>query len=99
MTVKMLEDIAGKIVQLLPKPDLLPEHTLAKVITIEEKTRELVQRIQGRISGSFEKVISAKDKVELIVGFLAILELIKQGFFEAEQKQVFGEVELRKTAG
>ena len=99
MTVKMLEDIAGRIVQLLPKPDLLPEHTLAKVITIEEKTRELVQRIQGRISGSFEKVISAKDKVELIVGFLAILELIKQGFFEAEQKQVFGEVELRKTAG
>lgn len=98
VSVSLLHKITEKILDSLPKPDLLPEHTLAKILTIEEKTRELVGRIQSRLYGSLEKVISAKNKAELIVGFLALLELMKQGFFEVEQKNLFGEVELRKTA-
>lgn len=94
----ILYKLASKIIETFPKPDLLPRRTLAKVITIEQKSRELVNRIQDRLSGSLEKVISAKDKLELIVGFLALLELIKQGFFEIEQKGLFGEVELKRAA-
>lgn len=97
ITVQILKTLVLKIIDSIPKPDLLPERALAKVITIEEKTRELVGRIQNRISGSLEKVISAKDKVELIVGFLAILELIKQGFFDFDQNKPFGDVELKKS--
>ena len=96
-TAGSLKTMILGILVALPKPDLLPQHTLAKVITIEEKTRELIGRIRDRLSGPLEKVISAKDKVELIVGFLALLELVKQGFFEIEQKNAFGEVELKKT--
>lgn len=97
-TIGTLHKLVQNLVALLPKQELLPEKTLAKVITIEQKSRDLIDRIQNRLSGSLEKVISAKDKVELIVGFLAILELIKQGFFEFEQKNVFGEVELKRVA-
>ena len=97
ITSIILKSFVVKIIDAIPKPDLLPERALAKVITIEEKTRELIGRIQDRLSGPLEKVISAKDKVELIVGFLAILELIKQGFFDVEQKHVFGEVELKRA--
>ncbi|MEK7566554.1 MAG: segregation/condensation protein A [Patescibacteria group bacterium] len=93
----VLRSLVSKIIDSIPKPDLLPEHTLAKVITIEEKTKELINRIQDQLSGPLKKVISAKDKVELIVGFLALLELIKQGFFEVEQKGLFGDVELKKA--
>lgn len=92
-----LERIAKLLIETLPRPDLLPEKTLAKIITIEQKSRELVNRIQEHFSGPLERIISAKDKSELIVGFLALLELIKQGFFSAEQKGLFGEVELRKA--
>ncbi len=95
----LLYKLARNIIELLPKPDVLPQKTLAKVITIEQKSRDLIARIQDRLSGPLDKVISAKDKVELIVGFLAILELIKQGFFDFEQKGVFGEVELKRVAG
>ena len=98
INASVLRALILKIIDSIPKPDLLPERTLAKVITIEEKTRELVGRIQDRLSGSLEKVISAKDKLELIVGFLAILELIKQGFFDFDQKKPFGDVELKKAS-
>ncbi|QQG46265.1 MAG: segregation/condensation protein A [Candidatus Niyogibacteria bacterium] len=97
VTISLLQKLAGRIIDTLPKTDLLLERTLVKVITIEEKTRELMGRIQNRLSGSLEKIISAKDKIELIVGFLALLELIKQGIFEIEQKSPFGEVELKKA--
>jgi len=99
MGAGLLFKLAGNIIESLPKPDILPEKTLAKVITIEQKSRDLINRIQDRLSGSLEKVISAKDKVELIIGFLAILELIKQGFFDFEQKGAFGEVELKRVTG
>ncbi len=94
----ILYKLVSAIIATFPKPDLLPRRTLAKVITIEQKSREIINRIQDRLSGSLEKVISAKDKLELIVGFLALLELIKQGFFEIEQKGLFGEVELKRAA-
>src|SRR3989344_4166142 len=99
MDAGLLYKLARHIIESLPKPDILPEKTLAKIITIEQKSRDLINRIQDRLSGPLEKVISAKDKVELIVGFLAILELIKQGFFDFKQEGVFGEVELKRVVG
>jgi len=99
MGADLLFKLARHIIESLPKPDILPEKTLAKIITIEQKSRDLINRIQDRLSGPLEKVISAKDKVELIVGFLAILELIKQGFFDFKQEGVFGEVELKRVVG
>src|SRR3989344_3811222 len=60
ITPIILKSFVVKIIDAIPKPDLLPERALAKVITIEEKTRELIGRIQDRLSGPLEKVISAK---------------------------------------
>jgi chromatin segregation and condensation protein Rec8/ScpA/Scc1 (kleisin family) len=37
--------------------------------------------------------------VELIVDFLAVLELIKTGFLEARQAEAFGEIELLRRDG
>ena len=85
ITPAILSSMLAGILDALPKPDLLPKRALAKVITIEEKTRELINRIQNHLSGPLEKVILAKDKIELILGVLAM-----------EQKNIFGEVELKR---
>ncbi|MCH7883289.1 segregation/condensation protein A [Patescibacteria group bacterium] len=92
-----LHFLLRRIVESFEPKDSLPEKTLTQVISIEEKTRDLINRLSGRVFGSLESIISGKDKAELIVGFLAILELMKQGFFEISQKDIFGEVELRKV--
>jgi segregation and condensation protein A len=97
INVNFLQKVQKRLLDSFPVPDLLPEKTLVKIITIEQKARDIINRIQSRIFGTLEKIISAKDKSELIVGFLALLELIKQGFIEIEQKSLFGEVEMKKN--
>ncbi|MEK7599256.1 MAG: segregation/condensation protein A [Patescibacteria group bacterium] len=97
INIEFLREIQKRLIDSFPVPDLLPQKTLAKIITIEQKARDIISRIQSRIFGTLDKIISAKNKSELIVGFLAILELIKQGFLDVEQKNLFGEVEIKKN--
>jgi segregation and condensation protein A len=61
-------------------------------VTLREKIRELYERLQG-----FREAIAFSDlfpplasRVELIVTFLALLELIKSGMLRAFQREVFG---------
>jgi segregation and condensation protein A len=67
------------------------EVTLERV-TLRERMRELYERLQGvreavPFSALFTPFVS---RVELIVTFLALLELIKSGMLRAYQREVFG---------
>jgi chromatin segregation and condensation protein Rec8/ScpA/Scc1 (kleisin family) len=42
-------------------------------------------------------IATAKDKTEVIVTFLALLELIKQRILTVEQEQIFSEIIIKKT--
>ena len=49
-------------------------------------------------SSVIKQSIVAKEKVDVIVSFLAILELSKQRLISLEQKGLFGEINIRRTA-
>ncbi|MBI2024253.1 segregation/condensation protein A [Candidatus Giovannonibacteria bacterium] len=85
------------LVKTFPKISELPEKTIEKVISIEEKMIELVGRISSRIKSSFNDIVGSNNKVDVIVGFLAVLELIKQGTLLVKQDRHFGEIELEKN--
>src|SRR5699024_757358 len=52
----------------------------------------------GRIS--FRRLTASfADRIEVIVRFLAVLELYKQGFVDLEQTERFGEIEVEWTGG
>jgi chromatin segregation and condensation protein Rec8/ScpA/Scc1 (kleisin family) len=38
---------------------------------------------------------SAKDKIEVVVSFLAMLELVKQRLIHVEQEELFSEIHLK----
>ena len=40
---------------------------------------------------------SAKDKIEIIVSFLAMLELVKQRIISVEQSKIFSEIKISKN--
>lgn len=73
----------------MPKKVLLPEVEVRKVVSIEEMIEKLTQRIKQTLSVSFKdfggKVTTREEKVTLIIGFLAMLELIRQGIIQAIQ--------------
>lgn len=65
-------------------------------ISIEEKISELLSIL--KMSGSLkllEYLENLNSLEEIIVTFLAILEMIRSGFITAKQKKEFGEIEIR----
>lgn len=81
----------------LPRKEILPQALVTKTISLEEKIKELTSRLQEKVNLCFSDMMQAGcDKLELIVDFLAILELIKRGFAAAAQNRNFGEIQINK---
>lgn len=81
----------------LPKKEILPQTLVVKTISLEEKIKELTSRLQEKVNLCFSDMAQTGcDKVELIVNFLAMLELIKRGFAIAAQNKNFGEIQINK---
>jgi segregation and condensation protein A len=82
----------------LEKEEKLPEARVRPTFTIEEIMDSLTKRVQSALTLSFKEFTgNAKEKVEVIVSFLALLELVKQGAVEAAQQSVFGEINISNT--
>lgn len=96
LTVDLFSRIASSVIKAFPEPPTLPERALLRTISIEERARDILDRIGERLSGSLASVVGGADAVETIVGFLAVLELMKQGLFEIKQKTPFGDVEVKR---
>jgi len=77
----------------------LPEARVKPLVTIEEMMDQLAKRVQSAMTLSFNEFSkSTKEKIEVIVSFLALLELVKQGAVAAEQYDQHGDIRLRHTA-
>ncbi|MBI4059509.1 segregation/condensation protein A [Candidatus Giovannonibacteria bacterium] len=96
LKISDLEKALADLVKAFPKLSLLPQKTLEKVVSIEEKMVELVSRLSERLKSSFHDLVKSKNKLDVIVGFLALLELVKQGALLVKQEERFGKIELRK---
>lgn len=85
------------------KVNNLPEVEVRKVINIDEVINSLSDRIEKAINLSFRefsKSHGAKDegeaKVHVIVSFLAMLELVREGIIDVIQNASFGDIEINK---
>lgn len=97
MDANVLEKVFSRILAEIPKKDKLAEERVREVITLEQKIDELKISLQQRIETNFKNLTqNAKDKTEIIVTFLAILELFKERIINLEQKEIFGEITISK---
>ncbi|MFZ3044124.1 MAG: ScpA family protein [Minisyncoccia bacterium] len=77
----------------------LPEARVKPMVTIEEMMDRLAKRVQSAMTLSFKDFHGGtKEKVEVIVSFLALLELVKQGAVAAEQHETHGDIRISHTA-
>jgi segregation and condensation protein A len=85
-TARMFETLRN-ILARIPKTESIPQATLKKVVSLEEMIDTLSRRVTEKLKMTF-KDFSAEhkgEKVNVIVSFLALLELVKQGVVEANQ--------------
>jgi segregation and condensation protein A len=81
----------------LKELDALPKAKLKEAISIQEKIDHLRDSLSSRIETKLSDLLkSAKNKGEVIITFLALLELIKQRIFVADQEALFTEVVIKK---
>ena len=70
----------------MPKKVFMPEVEVRQVVSIEEMIDKLTERIKSAVQMSFKKNFGG-NKIETIVGFLAMLELIRGGILDANQEE------------
>lgn len=96
LTAEDLTKTFSKILGEIPAIDKLEKELIEEVLTLEEKIEHLQITLRERAETSFaELVAEAKDKIEVVVSFLAMLELVKQKIIHVEQGELFSEIKLR----
>jgi len=84
----------------LPTKEITPKAIVRKVVSLDEMINRLSDRIQNALKVSFKEfsgksnIISREKKVEVIVSFLAMLELVKQGIIDAMQEEKFSDIRM-----
>jgi segregation and condensation protein B len=73
----------------------LPRGMVKNTISIQEKIQHIRDLIQKNLEVKFHTIVSrAKNKVEIVVHFLAVLELLKHGHIIVKQEEIFGEINI-----
>lgn len=86
-----------QVLKRLPVVEKLSEETVREVITLQEKIKDLQKNLAKKAKLNFETTLKdASSKTDIIVSFLAILELSKQRIIWIEQREMFGKITLNK---
>ena len=91
-------DALGRV----PKKVFLPEVEVKKVMSIEEMISKLTERIEKTLEMNFKDFAGVaktkEERVVVIIGFLAMLELVRQGILHAVQENNFEDIIIKKQA-
>jgi segregation and condensation protein A len=106
ITVKNMSSSILSVITNIPKEkEKLPEVEVKKIINIDEIINSLTDRIQNAMNLSFKEFTrssGAKDqeeaKVHVIISFLAMLELVREGIIDVIQNSSFGDIEINKQS-
>lgn len=80
LTVSRIRSAAQAIIDALPKADKIPQAVIATIISLEEAIERLSQRINDGLRTSFKQFAGGEtSKMDVIVTFLAVLELARRG--------------------
>jgi segregation and condensation protein A len=104
LTTNILAISANDVLSRVPKEEVLPEVRVRKIVTIEEMLFSLTERIAQSAKISFKEwrnSVGGDDheskKGNVIISFLAMLELVRQGCMDAVQGTEFDDIELTKV--
>ncbi|HEY0221125.1 MAG TPA: segregation/condensation protein A [Candidatus Paceibacterota bacterium] len=111
VTTSKMQEVIKSIIAQIPKKEFVPKVIVDKVISLEEMMDNLAERITKSMKMSFREFsrlpsssTSGKGgqaghdpqaRVHVIVAFLAMLELVKQGIIHVRQDRDFHDIEIQ----
>jgi segregation and condensation protein A len=99
LSLETLENALRNALASHEREEKLPEVRVKPLVTIEEMMDRLTDRIQSALTMSFKDFAGdTAERVEVIVLFLALLELVKQGAVEATQVGTFQDIKITNAS-
>ena len=85
-----------EILNEIPVVEKLEQEIVSEVMTLEQKINDLQNFLRQKIETSFsELTANAENKIDVIVSFLAVLEMVQQRIINVEQGELFKEIQLK----
>lgn len=97
LTIFIMKELFNTAIKKLEPVIYIPKTIIEKTITITEKIKEIKLAIKEAISMDFRKLLTKGGKTDIIMSFLAMLELIKQRDIEVDQDDLFDTITITKT--
>lgn len=89
--------LAKKLISEYPFEEKLKKKQIKKVVLLEQKINELRLNIEKYLKLNFSNLIKNKNsKLDIILTFLSILQLVKENFIIVKQEYLFGEIKIKK---
>lgn len=102
ITKESMMTIVRNVLGSMPKKIPLPKVEVKVVISIEEMIDKLTERIKSSLKMNFRdfsgngKQVTREEKIVVIVGFLAMLEMVRNGIIDAMQEKDSGDIIIEK---
>ncbi len=98
-TIPALQSALQEVITRLPKKVEKPKVQVRKVVSLEEMIDRLHERVERQLKFTFKEFTgNASVRTTLIVGFLAVLEMVKQGSVLVNQAGHFADIEIERDA-
>lgn len=96
--VGILQEMFAGVLSKIERVVNLPKAVIAKAVSIGEKIKNIKDLIRNKTRLSFNELLKdKKNKMEVIVSFLAMLELVKQKEITVDQESLFSDLSINKN--
>ncbi len=98
LALESMRESMVKLLQRIQPLKPLPQTHIDKTVSLEEKINQIRALLSGGGAVNFSAVLQdSQSRTEVIIGFLALLELVKQKAVFLKQKQSFNDIVIEKT--
>ncbi|MCK5332774.1 segregation/condensation protein A [Candidatus Parcubacteria bacterium] len=92
-----LKEAFENVLDKLPEIKVLPQGNIKEIVSIKDRISHIQNSLLARIEITFRDLtIKSKNKVEIVITFLAMLELVRKNVVVIEQSEMFGDIKIKK---
>jgi segregation and condensation protein A len=92
-----LQEALESVFHRLPEIETIAKRAMGNIISIKDRIEHIRESLVLRIEMTFREVtVESKSKIEVIVTFLAMLELVRKSIIVVEQADIFGDIKIKK---
>ncbi|HEY4521065.1 MAG TPA: ScpA family protein [Candidatus Paceibacterota bacterium] len=85
---------AKRILSTIPTPTSLKEASVAPILALDDVIKQVHARLTRAIRARFSELTKSSNRSEVIVYFLAMLELVRSGSASVTQEKLFSDIEI-----